>query len=241
MKKYPLKSILHQRLRLPIVIENDVNAGLFGEQQFGAARGYQEVVGIFLGTGVGGALILNGEIYRGATGASGEIGHTFLSLPSLLHGKYQGETVETLIGRIRIASEAGNMVMKQKAPHLYDQVGFDIKKIKSGVLARAIRAGDSTIKTLMLDKARLLGITMANVVNLLNPELIVLGGGIIEAMGPIMIPEASRTMFQYAMGPVVKNVKVVPAKLKDYSIAMGAAKLALNSLAKGAHSKRKNR
>lgn len=232
MKNYPFREKLMRRFKVPVIVENDVNAGLYGEFQFGAAKGFQNVAGIFLGTGVGGALVLNGEIYRGSSGAAGEIGHTFLSIPSFLPGTEREGTLEGMIGRLRVASDAGYLMMKQQAPHLYESVGFDVKKIKSKALTRSIEGGDEAVLNLIYNKARLLGIAMANVVNLLNPEVIVLGGGLMEAMEKKILPVAREVMKALAMPPIVKNVRVVPAKLQDYAIVKGAAKLVVDSLKK---------
>lgn len=230
LKNFPLREKIARSMRVPVIVENDVNAGLYGEHQFGAAKGYSEVVGIFLGTGVGGGLILNGELYRGASGAAGEIGHMLISAPSLLNHPLSGETIETQLGRLRIASEAGLLCLKQKAPALYKSVGYDIKKIKSGSLAKSIEAGDKAVLDLIVQKAQLLGASMASVVNLLSPQLIVLGGGLMEAMPEIILPEARKSMKQLAMPPLVKGVKVAAAKLQDYAIVKGAAKLAADTL-----------
>jgi len=232
LKDCPLKSKLSKMFKMPVAVENDVNAGLYGEQQFGAAKGVRHVAGIFLGTGVGGALIIDGKLHQGASGGAGEIGHTFLSLPTFLEGAAQEGTVEAYLGRLRIASDAGILMMKQQAPQLFALVGYDVKKIKSNAIARAIKAGDTALQDLIVHKARLLGIAMANVVNLINPSLIVLGGGVMEALGDIILPAARESMQKYAMPPLVENVKVVAAKLKDYSVAMGAAKLAVEAAEK---------
>lgn len=226
LRKCPLKTLLRQSLRIPVAVENDVNAGLYGEQQFGAAKNAKHVLGVFLGTGVGGALIFDGKLYRGLTLAAGEIGHTFMNLP--FGAGTIRPTLENMTGRLAIASEAGLLLLKQKSPHLFKDTGTDLKNLKSGALARAIRAGDVELKNLILSKARVLGISMANAVNLLSPELIVLGGGLVEALGSLIIPEADRTMRQYAMPDLVRPVKVRTAALGDYAVMMGAAKLALD-------------
>jgi len=226
LKKCPLKSILQKKLRVSVTLENDVNAGLYGEQQFGAAKKARHVVGIFLGTGVGGALIFDGKLYRGFTQAAGEIGHTFLNLP--FANEVPRPTLENMTGRLAIASDAGWLLLKQKAPYLFKDTGTDLRQLKSGALARAIRGGDAEIRSLIQSKARVLGVAMANVVNLLNPELIVLGGGLVEALHAVVVPEAERTMRQYAMSDSVRFVKVRAAKLGDHAVMLGAAKLAFD-------------
>lgn len=230
LKKCPLKSIIQKSLRVPVAVENDVNAGLYGEQQFGAAKNAKHVLGIFLGTGVGGALIFDGKLYRGLTRAAGEIGHTFMNLP-FAAGESR-PTLENMTGRLALASEAGLLILKQKAPHLFKDVGTNLRDLKSGAFARAIRAGDTEIKNLVLAKARVLGISMANAVNLLSPELIVLGGGLVEALGSLIIPEAAKTMKQYAMADLVRPVKVRAAALGDHAVMLGAAKLGFDLIQK---------
>ena len=226
LKEYPLRMKLERRFKIPVRLENDVNAGLLGEQQFGAARGYDNVFGIFLGTGVGGAIVINGELYTGATGGAGEIGHTFLGVPSILEGRDSFPTVESMTGRLRIASEAGLLTLKQKAKALYRDVGNDIKRIKSKALLRSIQKGDTAVDELIFNKAQIVGIAMANVVNLLNPQMIVLGGGLMEAMGSYILPVARDTMKFHAMPPLVKGVRVVASELGDEAVAYGGAWLA---------------
>ncbi len=222
LKNYALQEKLKKRLKIPVFVENDVNAGLYGEYRLGSAKGYKHVFGIFLGTGVGGAMILDGKLFRGVTGGAGEVGHIFLSA-GFLNGK---NTLEEMVGRHAIASEAALLLLKNKAKNLQRLVDDDVQKIKSGVLAEAVREGDRAVRELILSKAEILGIAMANVVNLLNPELIVLGGGVMEALGQVILPEAVRSMKKHALKPLVKSVHVVPARLKDLSVATGAAKLA---------------
>ncbi len=225
LKNCKLRKILSALFDCPAVVENDVNAGLYGEQQFGAARGFKHVAGIFLGTGVGGAFIFDGKIYRGLTGAAGEIGHTYLFPPLGLSDPAKA-TVEGAFGRLAISAEAGLLLMQQKAPALFQNTGYDVRKIKSKTLLKAIRSGDTALKSLIVEKARLLGVTMANLVNLLSPELIVLGGGLMEALGSLILPAARQTLRELAMVPLVKPVRVAAAELKDYAIVKGAAKLA---------------
>jgi glucokinase len=230
LKNCLLKEKLQSAFKIPVVLENDVNAGLYGEFQLGAARGFSHVAGIFLGTGVGGALILDGKLYRGAFGGAGEIGHTWIHA-SENPENFRG-TVEGLAGRLAIASEASLLLLRHQSPALFKKVGYDVRKIKSNVLTEAIREGDKRLEALMLQKAKVIGIAMANCVNLLNPEAIVLGGGLVEAMGHWIVPAARATMKQYALKPLAEKVKVIPAHLGDRAVAMGAALLAFNHVSR---------
>jgi glucokinase len=209
---------------IPVTLGNDVQTGLYGEHQFGAAKGYDNVIGIFMGTGIGGAMILNGHPYRGTSGSAGEIGHIKLDTKGPACGCGGRGCFESYAGRLAIAAEAAVLVARQQAPHLAREAGTDLRAIKSGALARAIRAGDDEIKDLIRAKARRVGFVMANLVTVINPDLVVLGGGVVEAMPSLISHEAEKVMRRHALGAAAKHVKVAVAKLGDHSIVMGAAK-----------------
>ncbi len=223
---------LSKYLDLPVTLGNDVQTGLYGEHQFGAAKGYENAVGIFMGTGIGGALILNGQLFRGSTGSAGEVGHIMIDPNGPMCGCGHRGCLEALAGRMAIAAEAALAVARQKAPNLADKAGSDIRLIKSGSMAKAIEAGDKAIEDLVRRKARLVGQVMANLVNIINPDVVVLGGGVVEAMGPLILREAEGAMRERSLGPSSRHAKVVAAKLKDYSIVMGAAKRAWDVFSK---------
>jgi glucokinase len=223
---FPLAAQLSKKLKLPVVVGNDAQIGLYGEHQFGAAKGFSNAVGLFLGTGVGGAMILEGRPYRGSTGSAGEFGHMVIDPGGPLCGCGQRGCLEAWIGRLAIASEAALLAARQKAPYLARKAGTDIRAIKSGILAKAIRSGDKAIAELMRQKARLLGQAMSNLVYILNPDVIVLGGGVVEAMPSLIAREAEQVLRAHALGPLARHVRVKVAKLGDYSIVLGAAKRA---------------
>jgi glucokinase len=226
MRSYRLAAKLQKETDLPVVLGNDVNIGLFGEHQFGAAKGYSHVAGIFIGTGIGGALILNGQLYLGAGGAAGEVGHIQVDPEGPLCGCGRRGCFEALCSRLSIATEAAAMAARGQAPELLQSAGTDILDIRSGPIAQAIREGDRQLTELIRRKAQRIGGVMANIVNLLNPELIVLGGGLVEAMPSLIVKEAEHTMRERAMPALARQVDVAAARLGDYAIAMGAAKRA---------------
>lgn len=226
LKNFPLAKRLSKAVGIPVTLGNDVQTGLYGEHQFGAAIGYANVAGIFMGTGIGGALILNGRPYRGTSGSAGEVGHVQLDPEGPACGCGQHGCLEAFAGRLAISAEAAVLVARQSAPHLARETGTDIRGMKSGALARAIRAGDSAVEDLIRGKAKRVGTLMANLVNILNPDMIVLGGGLVEAMPILIARKAEKTMRRLALPTSSRHVKVAVAKLGDHAIVLGAAKRA---------------
>jgi glucokinase len=148
--------------------------------------------------------------------------------------------LEAYAGRLAIAAEAAVLVARQEAPHLAQKAGTDIREIKSGALARAIRAGDDSIRDLLKAKARRVGMVMANLATFINPDMIVLGGGVVEAMPSLICREAEKTMRRQALPTSAKQVKVAVAKLGDHSIVMGAAKRADDLFGEKRHAERRH-
>ncbi len=226
LKNYPLAQKLAKATGLPATAANDVKAGLYGEQQFGAAKGSRNVVGVFIGTGIGGAVIADGRMIYGAAGGAGEIGHIQVTPSGPMCGCGKRGCLEAVASRLAIASEAAMLAARQQAPALFRKAGTDVSDIRSGTIAKAIRSGDRALEALVRNKARLIGTVLGGLVNVLNPELLVLGGGLAEALSRYLVPEADAAMRETAMPALAKTVKVVPAKLGDYAVAMGAAKMA---------------
>ena len=240
LKNYPLAKRVSRLTGIPVTLGNDVQTGLYGEHQFGAAKGYDNVIGIFMGTGIGGALILNGKPYRGASGSAGEVGHVQIDPLGPICGCGQYGCLEAFAGRLAISAEAAIAVARQKAPHLAKKSGTDIRDIKSGALAKAIRAGDTAIEHLIRAKAKRVGTLMGNLVNVLNPDMIVLGGGVVEAMPSLIARRAEKTMRAVALPTSSKYVQVAVAKLGDHSIVMGAAKRADDMFGEKRHTERRH-
>ena len=211
-------------------MENDVSAGTFGEFKYGAARGYRHVVGIFPGSGIGGGLILNGSLYTGATGNAGEIGHMIISSDGPLCGCGQRGCLEAHSSKTAIAKEVITLASMGEAPTALRQAGTDFKNYTSKVLAKSSQGGDRRVAEVLSRAAWHLGIGMANCVNILSPEVIVLGGGLVEKLGKKFVDEAEHSMHLHAMPHLVMNIKVVEASLGDDAVILGAGALAVESL-----------
>ena len=229
-RNVPLKDALEKKFKCPAVIANDVDAGTYGEYRFGAARGARCALGVFPGTGIGGACVYEGKILRGAAGSCMEIGHIRVQPEGRLCGCGQTGCLETVASRLAISAEAAAAVFRGEAPALRALAGTDLSEIKSGTLAKAIKAGDGTIEIIVRNAARHLGSAIASVVNLLAPDIVVLGGGLVEALPDIIIEEAQRIIGAQAMKAFTKDLKIAAAALGDNATAMGAAALAASNV-----------
>ena len=226
-----LKETLEKKFKCPAVIANDVDTGTYGEYRFGAARKARCAVGVFPGTGIGGACIYKGRIFRGKTSSCMEIGHIKVEREGRLCGCGQRGCLETVASRLAISAEAAMAVYRGEAPHLHDIAGTDISDIKSGALAKAIKAGDAVIERIVRRAARHLGTAIASVVNLLAPDVVVLGGGLVEAMPDLFLKEIEKAVEDEAMKSFTRSLKIVAAELGDNATVMGAAGLAAEAAA----------
>ncbi len=236
VQELPLAKLLSRKLGVPVVLENDVNAGLYGEFVAGAAQGFSHVVGLFPGTGLGGGMILNGELYYGVSGAAGEIGHMTVQPGGRLCGCGNRGCLEALASRGAMAREAAVLVAAGKSPTIAKLAGTDISKMKSSVFADAIDAGEEAVIELVNNAAWWLGLGMASCVNIFNPEAIVIGGGLVEKLGKSYVKVAEASMREHAMAAIVKKVKVIAAGLADDAAVIGAAAVAAKNLALNAAS-----
>jgi glucokinase len=218
-----IRDFLTKRFKCPVAVANDVDAGVYGEYKFGAAKGARCVVGIFPGTGVGGGCIYDGKILCGAGISCMEIGHVRVSSATRTSGDGMIGTVEALASRLAIAAEGAKAAQRGLAPHLYKTAGADIAQISSGVLADSIAAGDKVIRRLVEEAAQTIGVAVVNVVHLLAPDVIVLGGGIVEAMEELFVDTVRKTAKAGVMSVYRDRFEVKAAKLGDMASAMGAA------------------
>ena len=224
-KNVPLKETLEKAFGCPTVIANDVDSGTYGEYRFGAGQKARCVVGVFPGTGIGGACIYEGKIFRGRTGSCMEIGHIRVQSGGRVCGCGQRGCLETVASRLAISAEAAAAAYRGEAPHLLEMAGTDLSSIKSGVLAKAV-AADAVVERIVRNAAQHLGGAIAGVVNLLAPDVVVLGGGLVEAMGALFLNEVRKTVDNRAMKSFTKSLKIVAAQLGDNATVMGAAALA---------------
>lgn len=229
LEDYPIVRHLRRVIKTKVMMGNDVHLGLHAEHQLGVARDCSHVLGVFFGTGVGGAAILDGEVYTGASGLGGQVGN-ILAQPvggreaALSHG-----IVDRIASKAAIAGEALVMAVKEWAPYLHHKVGTDLSKIGWKVLKRAIKYGDTRVEEMLRARMRVVGIALSSIVNFLNPEMVVLGGGLMDEMPKLVLSEVEAGLREHLMPEISKEVRVKPAKLHGAAVALGAAHRALQA------------
>lgn len=212
----PLKKELEAALALPVFIENDANAAALGEQWRGAGRGKNSMIFLTLGTGVGGGIVLNGRIWPGADGMAGEIGHMTIIPDGRRCGC--GNT-----GCLEMYASSRGIVMA------YLERSSRHRMITSEEIYQAAREGDVLAGDVMKDMGRLLGIGIANLVNIFNPELIVIGGGVKDAWH-LFIEATREEIKKRAFEYPAERTQIVPSMLGDDAGMIGAAALAFQKL-----------
>lgn len=200
----------------PIVIENDVRMGTFGEYAQGAAKGARHVFGIFVGTGVGGGFILNGDLYTGFNGNAGEIGHT------IIHWR-RGTALESVAGRKYQMKRAKEILDDAPKRVRKEWKGVDLERVKSSQLAEFYQKDDPVAVQIVDDAARALGAAVGSVVNLLSPEVVVIGGGVTGALGDSFTERIWDFARRYTLPGATERVRCVTASLGDDSGIVGCA------------------
>ena len=229
LKDYPFRARLEKLTGAKVFVGNDVQAGLYGEFRLGAARKARHVIGIFLGTGVGGALIIDGRIHRGATGLAGDIGNYVLHASAPAEDSRR-EVLDMVASRPAIAGGAAALASKRWAPNLREMTGTDVTDIKSNDLAESIRRGDKAVERLVRSRIAVVGAAISNFVDFINPDMVVLGGGLVEAMPALVRREVRKAIEGHATPKAARAARVVVARLHDHAVTAGAAKLALDML-----------
>lgn len=223
---FPLVDRLKAEFGFPVVLENDVNAGVWGEFVAGAAQGHRHVLGVFPGTGIGGGLILNGDLYAGVGGNAGEIGHMILQLEGPLCGCGNRGCVEGLASRTAMGKEAAGLIANGTLTGSYAENGADLKAISSKFFAQGLKEGNPHVVGIIDRAADLLGTHLGGCLNLLNPELVLIGGGLVEKLGDYYLKRVEKAMRASAWEFVADDASVKAAVLGDNAGIIGAADLA---------------
>lgn len=222
----PLGQLLSDSLGIPVFVENDVNMGTVGEFVLGAGRGTNDMVGIFVGTGVGGGIIIDGQLRRGARHAAGEIGHMVIAAGGPYCGCGRQGCLEAVASRTAIERDLTAGIMNGRDNLLPENARGRLKRMTSSVLAKAWAEGCPLTREVLGRTQWYLGLHAAAIVNLLDPEMLVYGGGLVEALGDDFLEPVRAIARQHYLFQEGTPVQIVTAKLGDDAGVLGAAVVA---------------
>ncbi|MBM3823507.1 MAG: ROK family protein [Verrucomicrobia bacterium] len=225
-EKLPLAKLLEKRLQIPVFLENDCNICTLGvsEAEYGGKA--KNLFGIFIGTGIGAGWILDGKLYSGFNRTAGEIGHMVLEVGGPKCGCGSKGCFEALASRSAIFRRIQAAVKGGQKTVLTELLGADLEDLRSGDLRKALKRGDTFVQKVIEEAAEYIGIAVANIINLLNPEVVVLGGGVIEQLADEMMAIIVETAKDYAMPGTCKGIAIEASSLGDGAGITGGAVLA---------------
>ena len=224
----PLRQIIRDRLGLPAELDNDANCAVLGEWWVGAARGCRHAIGITIGTGIGGGIILDGRLYHGASDVAGEIGHATIDTEGrrCTCGNYG--CLEAYASGPNIAMRAIEAIEAGAETRLPGYVGGDMSRITAQTVYEAAHDGDELALEVVNDTAKFLGVGVANLLNIFNPDVVVICGGVTLAGDHLFIPLRRETA-RRAFKPAVAACRIVPGELVGTAGVYGAAKTFLDA------------
>jgi glucokinase len=225
LSEIDITSELSSQTGLPVILDNDANAAAYGELQVGASRGRREVFFITLGTGIGAGLIINGQIYRGAAGFAGEFGHMTIDPEGIECACGNIGCLETIASGPNIVRRTRERLYRDRTSSLSRLAIPRDREFTAEDIARAAREGDEMAQVMMERTGMFLGIALAAVVNLLNVEMVVMGGGVMDAGDLILKPTIKETR-RRAFPPSFNSCEIVIAKLGATAGMIGAALMA---------------
>jgi glucokinase len=221
-----MRSLVMSRAKHAVTIDNDGNMAALGESRFGAAKGAKDFVMVTLGTGVGGGVFVGGQLFRGHRGLAGEIGHMVVEMDGPLCPCGAPGHLEAYVARPALIREGRAAAQTFKGAGIKRLAGDDIERISAETVINAANTGDEEALRIMAEVGRILGVSLVGVVNLLNPQLIVLGGGIGESC-PIIMERAAAIIAEQALAGR-RDARMVIADLGNDAGVVGAAALAFD-------------
>lgn len=226
----PVRDEMRRRLDLPVFVDNDANVAALAEHRFGAAKGADNVVMLTIGTGIGGGLILDGRIYRGATGAGAELGHVVVDAdgPPCQGNCPNNGCVETLASGTALARE-GRAAARGAPESRLGRMASAGERIDGRAVTEAALAADAVAREVVTRAGRSLGVALTSIANVFEPDVIVLGGGVM-AVGELMLAPARSELGARALPPM-NRTPIVAAALGPSAGLVGAATMALDELA----------
>ena len=218
-RNYDMASSMRKQFGVPFYVGNDVNLGVLGEFHFGAARGYNNIVGFFVGTGMGGGLVLNGSLYTGHLFKGAEYGHMILDPEGPLCNCGQRGCLEAFSSKQGMSAYIRQQVSRGRESMMAEWVADGV--FRSKYLKKAIAAGDPVTMEAVDRACHYLAVATGNMINTFSPDLVVYGGGVIEAVGDVFLEKILREVDRYCMPAIRSTVDIKNAALGDDSVIYG--------------------
>ena len=226
VKDWPIAPEVAEAIGRPALLRNDVRVGCYGEFRLGAGRGCRDVLAAFVGTGIGGCLILDGKVVEGSTGNAGEVGHVVVKANGPKCSCGRRGCLEALSSRNAIARRISKAAKAGEESILAHKVDKKSGKLKSGDLAAAVAAGDPVAVREVHRAAHFLGLGLGGLINLIGPEIVILGGGVTAALGPAFIDLVRLAAREQILVDPDSKIRIEPAALGDDAGILGASLLA---------------
>jgi glucokinase len=218
---FPLRDVIAERTRLPVRIDNDANCATLGEWWLGAARGARNVVGITIGTGIGGGLIIDGKLYHGSSDIAGEIGHMTIDSTGRWCKCGNYGCLEQYASGTAIARRAREALIAESDSLMHRMVEGDLERLTAALVYEASKLGDMLALEVVQETARFLGAGVANMINIFNPDVVVVAGGVTQA-GDTLFEPLLREVRRRAFKAAVDAVRIVPGTLPGTAGVVGA-------------------
>lgn len=218
-RNYDIRSSMEKKFGVPFFVGNDVNLGVLGEYKFGAARGYRNIVGFFVGTGLGGGLVLNGELFTGNGFKGAEYGHMILDPEGPLCNCGQRGCLEAFSSKQGMSAYIRQQVSRGRETMMADAVADGV--FRSKALKKALKEKDPVAEEAVDRACHYLAVATGNMINTISPDLVVYGGGVIEAVGDLFLGKVLAEVDRYCMPQIRNTVDIKIAELGDDSILYG--------------------
>jgi len=226
----PFRDLVAERIGLPVFVDNDANAAMLAEWRFGAARGAGDAALLTIGTGIGGGLVAGGALQRGSQGAGAELGHMVVQAdgPRCNGNCPNRGCLEAMVSGTALAREAQRIARERPRSGLGRALAGG-REISGPLVTELAHDGDAAAIDALAAIGRWLGVGVANLVNMLNPDVVVIGGGVIAA-GELLLEPARAVVAERALSPSKEHARIVPARFGAEAGMLGAATLALDGL-----------
>ena len=225
-RNIPLPSLIAEEFKLPAFLVNDADAAALGEHRYGSGRGIDNLIYITVSTGIGGGLIINNELYNGVDGCAAEIGHMIIMIDGPICRCGRRGCFEALASGTAIARMAMEYISKGEKSTICELTGNVVEDITSEIVAKAAKKGDMLALNVIHTAARYLGIGLANLVNILNPQMMIIGGGV-SKMGAMLMGPTRKSMKEHAFKLPMSTVHIVKPALGTDAGLIGAAEYVL--------------